>query len=167
MTEHDRWWLAYCLLGLGLVIRAPTFAASIGVLAVWAVVLAVLSIRALRDVLNNAVVTARTHLGKAPIKRTPTAKDQRWDEIRTGRPLSGYSPTAAPPAPVTRQDLPKVPADAPMRTVVRDPMESVVRVQLSGTLWTTEELLTEIQAAVARAKHRGDGESGGAPLPPS
>jgi hypothetical protein len=166
VTEHDRWWLAYCLFGLGLIIRAPTFSTALGVLAVWAVVLAVLSIRALRDVLNNAVVTARTHLGKAPIKRTPTAKDQRWDEVRTGRPLSGYSPTAAPPEPVTRHDLPRVPADAPMRTVVRDPMESVVRVQLSGTLWTTEELLTEIQAAVARAKHRGDGESGGAPLPP-
>lgn len=160
MTEHDRWWLAYCLLGLGLVIRAPTFPIAIAVLAVWVVVLAVLSIRALRDVLNNAVVTARAHLGKAPIRPATTAKDRRWDEVRTGRPLSGYSPTAAPPAAPTLADLPKTPAaqtKPPLRAVVRDPLESVVRVQLSGTLWTTEELLTEITAAVARVKRHGDG----------
>jgi hypothetical protein len=161
VTEHDRWWLAYYLLGLGLVIRAPTFVTALGVFAVWAIVLAVLSVRALRDVLNNAVVTARTHLGKAPIKRAPTAKDRHWDEVRTGRPLSGYSPTAPPPAAPTLADLPKMP-----RAVVRDPAETVIRVQLAGTLWTTAELLADIQTAVARAQRRGDGEASGAPMPP-
>jgi hypothetical protein len=173
VTEHDRWWLAYCLLGLGLIIRAPTFAAALGVLAVWAVVLAVISIRALRDVLNNAMVTARTHLGKPLAGKPISASHPGWHENQAEKTLSGYSPIVVPPGfePPTKVDLSRVPAapgqSAPTatRTVVRDPLESVIRVQLAGTLWTTEELLAEIQAAVARAKHRGDGDVSATSVP--
>jgi hypothetical protein len=173
VTEHDRWWLAYCLFGLGLIIRAPAFSTALGVFAVWAVVLAVLSIRALRDVLNNAVVTARTCLGKLSASKPIPARHPGWYENQARKNQSDYSPTAMPPAAPTLADLPRVPPNplppqsaVPLRAVVRDPAETVIRVQLAGTLWTTAELLADIQAAVARAKPRRDGEASGAPMPP-
>lgn len=160
MTEYDRWWLAYCALGAGLLIKAPSFYTALGVLAVWMLVLTVLSVRFLRD----AVISALPRTPK--LGRIVSTGAARWETIRQG--------SAAPHDAPTRTDLPKVadppaqktyspvaqptPYLVPATVAARAPAETVVRVSLSGVLWTTEELIGEIARAITVAKNRNDGD---------
>lgn len=160
MTEYDRWWFAYCALGTGLLIKAPTFGVALAVLAVWMLVLTVLSVRFLRD----AVLAA---LPKSPkLGRIVPTGAARWESIRKGPPTPNDAPTRTDLLKTVDTPLQKTyspvaqftPYRVPASVATRAPVETVVRVSLSGVLWTTEELIGEIQCGIAeyKAKHDGD-----------
>lgn len=149
MTEHDRWWIAYCALGAGLLSRAPGIVLGLIVLVVWALVLVVVSL--------HTTSSPRLRLGRI----VPTGA-ARWETIRQGRSAGNAETTrtdlTAVPDPSAQKTYSPVATPTPYRVpdkvAARAPVETVVRVSLSGVLWTTEELIEEIQRGITEYKNK-------------
>ena len=190
MTEQDRWWLAYCLLGAALVVRAPDIYWAIVVVLVWGVLLTVVSLRVVRDLVNGRpnkedAVNDKNELwvtrwqekvrkGRASVltdntvrleKITEHAPPNHWPH----RPLVPRATAeevterlgivvddAAPPAAVTKTDLPPVMPDGAATSEVLG--SGRVLVNLTGTVWTTETMLLTILDAIGKARGRGENE---------
>jgi hypothetical protein len=152
VIDSDRWWIAYCALGAALIIRAPSWGWAVFLIVLWPFVLYLIG-----------TPGGRARLKVKPRREgAPLVSKSRLDLVRSqwaGVPVPAweektvtFNPVAAPEA-VTKADLPKVPG-GPLPSEARP--SGRVSVTLSGTVWTTESLIAEIQQAIERAKDKGE-----------
>lgn len=157
MTEHDRWWIAYCLLGAALVLRAPTMYWVVVVVIVWAVLLTVLTLRDVRNLFSvgrrkadpdvEQPDTAPAHWPHRPLVVPANAM-----EVTERLHLGGLDGLVAAKWPAATELPPDGTATGEMQSSGR------VLVNLNGTVWTTETMLTACLDAIKAARGRGERE---------
>jgi len=137
VTEFDRWWVAYCALGVALVIRAPSWGWAILVVVLWGAMLLVSSLDSLRWPFVRRV--------SEPDDRA-SAAGRFADRARADKTM--VIPRAAPATVTEVADRRRISGLDPMGA-------EVSRVVISGRVWATDELLGEIRTVIERRRPSG------------
>lgn len=149
VTKVDRWWLAYCALGAALIIRAPSWGWALLVLGLWALIQPLGDLAAALWIQRSEAsavdaehaelrtkYTERARADKTVVipRAAPATATEVTDRLRVG----GFDPVA----------MPKVPPGPAMGA-------EVTRLVISGQVWTTHELLSEIRKVIDRDRPPG------------
>lgn len=153
MTEVDRRWIAYCALGAAVVIRAPSWGWAV-LLVAWVLWTAASlrewaatrwKARSADDARDAELAESRARFADRPrADKTvviPRAAPATVTEVVDRLHLGGFEPLSGMDA-ATKADLLKVGAE-------------VNRVVVSGSVWTTDELLREIRKTIERGRPSG------------